>query len=120
MATRIGGTLKKLMHARIMASGGDFAARVAFAEEDFAAAATDSITRRQCLDWTRHMYESHPSADDCKLYLLMNELSDDEVRNVCSREKCGMQRAPCEKSVKCHEPHAREKLGYPRAHRLDA
>ena len=81
MATGIGGTLKKLMHARIVAEGGDFAARTVFTEADLDAAAADKITKEQCLVWVRHFYERHAEEDDRKLYLVMNELSAEEVRN---------------------------------------
>ena len=82
MATGIGGTLKKLMHARIVAEGGDFAARTVFTEADLDAAALQGIVRRQCLDWVRHTYEKYIDGDERKLYFLMNELSEDEVRNT--------------------------------------
>jgi hypothetical protein len=81
MATRVGGTLKKIMLARIIANGSDFAARTVFTDEDIAAAAAESITHQQCLGWVRHFYERHANGDDRKLHLQMNELSDDEVRN---------------------------------------
>ena len=80
MATGIGAALKKLMLARIVADGGDFAARTVFTEEDIAAAATEGIERRQCLDWVRHTNEKYVDGDDRKVYFSMNELSEEEVR----------------------------------------
>jgi hypothetical protein len=85
MATApIAPALKKLMHARIVAEGGDFAARTTFTEADFAAAALQRIERQQCVVWMRHLYERYAGGDERKLYLMVNELSEDEVC-ICAK-----------------------------------
>ncbi len=75
------------MLARIIANGGDFAARTVFTDEDIAAAAAESITQQQCLVWQRHFYERHTNGDARKLYLALNELSEDEVHCVIFSNK---------------------------------
>ena len=76
----IAKTLKPLMYARIMANGGDFSARTAFTDEDFAAALKEGVERRSCLDWARYIYNYYKDVDARTKFLLMDELCEDEVR----------------------------------------
>jgi hypothetical protein len=82
----IAKTLKSLMHARIMATGGDFAARTVFTDEDFAAALKEGVERRKCLDWARYVYKYYKDVGVRTKFLLMDELCEDEVR-VCAIER---------------------------------
>ena len=80
----IAKTLKPLMHARIMANGGDFSARTVFTDEDLAAALKEGVERRSCLDWVRYIYNYYKDVSVRTKFLLMDELCEDEVCIFCN------------------------------------